>query len=97
MKEKIPQKIILLLISAKCGVPEVYRSSYLRRDFGLRYLNVAYMTYFSMSVIFFTISYNMVDAVKRTLDDFAKLLKTIFEEDDDLKGIPSDNKSNLDS
>ena len=37
------------------------------------------------------------DTVKRTLDDFAKLLKTIFEEDDDLKGILSDNESNLDS
>ena len=46
---------------------------------------MAYMTYFSTSVIFFTISYNMADAVERTLDDFAKLLKTIFEEDDDLK------------
>ena len=39
----------------------------------------------------------MADAVERTLDDFAKLLKTIFEENDDLKGILSDNKSNLDS
>ena len=39
----------------------------------------------------------MADAVERTLDDFAKLLKTIFEEDNDLKGILSDNKSNLDS
>ena len=58
---------------------------------------MAYMTYFSTSVIFFTISYNMADAVERTLDDFAKLLKTIFEEDYDLKGISSDNKSNLDS
>ena len=55
------------------------------------------MTYFSTSVIFLTVSYNMADAVERTLDDFAKLLKTIFEEDDDLKGISSDNKSNLDS
>ena len=58
---------------------------------------MAYMTYFSTSVIFFTKSYNMADAVERTLDDFAKLLKTIFEEDNDLKGILSDNKSNLDS
>ena len=58
---------------------------------------MAYMTYFSTSVIFFTISYNMADAVERTLDDFAKLLKTIFEEDDDPKGISSDNESNLDS
>ena len=58
---------------------------------------MAYMTYFSTSVIFFTISYNMVDAVERTLDDFAKLLKTIFEEDDNPKGISSDNKGNLDS
>ena len=39
----------------------------------------------------------MADSVARTLDDFAKLLKTIFEEDDDLKGISSDNKSNFDS
>ena len=39
----------------------------------------------------------MADAVERTLDDFAKLLKTSFEEDDDLKGISSDNESNLDS
>ena len=39
----------------------------------------------------------MADAVERTLDDFAKLLKTISEEDDVLKGILSDNKSNLDS
>ena len=58
---------------------------------------MAYMTYFSMSVIFFTISYNMADAVERTLDDFAKLLKRIFEEDDDPKGISSDNESNLHS
>ena len=35
--------------------------------------------------------------VKRTLDDFAKLLRTIFDEDDDPKGISSDNKSILDS
>ena len=35
--------------------------------------------------------------VKRTLDDFAKLLRTIFDVDDDPKGISSDNKSNLDS
>ena len=55
------------------------------------------MTYFSTSVIFFKISYNMADAVERTLDDFAKLLKTISEEDNNLKGILSDNKSNLDS
>ena len=27
----------------------------------------------------------MADTVERTLDDFAKLLKTIFEEDDDPK------------
>ena len=39
----------------------------------------------------------MADTVERTLDDFSKLLKTIFEEDDDPKGIWSDNKSNLDS
>ena len=39
----------------------------------------------------------MTDAVERTLDDFAKLLKTIFEEDDPSKGISSDNESNLDS
>ena len=59
---------------------------------------MAYMTYFSTSVIiFFKISYNMADAVERTLDDFAKLLKTISEEDNDLKGILNDNKSNLGS
>ena len=39
----------------------------------------------------------MADIVERTLDDFAKLLRTIFGEDDDPKGISSDNKSNLDS
>ena len=39
----------------------------------------------------------MADAVEQTLDDFAKPLKTISEEDNDLKGILSDNKSNLDS
>ena len=39
----------------------------------------------------------MADTIKRTLDDFAKLLRTIFDEDDDTKGISSDNKSNLDS
>ena len=58
---------------------------------------MAYITYFSMSVIFFKISYNMADAVERTLDDFAKILKTISEDNNDLKGILSDNKSNLDS
>ena len=35
----------------------------------------------------------MADTVERTLDDFAKLLMTIFEEDDDPKGISSDNES----
>ena len=50
---------------------------------------MAYMTYFSMSIIFFTIW--------RTLDDFAKLLVAIFEEDDDPKGISSDNENNLES
>ena len=39
----------------------------------------------------------MADTVKRTLDDFAKLLRTNFDEDDDPKGTSSDNKSNLDS
>ena len=39
----------------------------------------------------------MADTVKRTLDDFAKLLRTNFDEDDDPKGISSDSKSNLDS
>ena len=29
----------------------------------------------------------MADAVERTLDEFAKLLKTVFEEDNDLKGV----------
>ena len=56
---------------------------------------MAYMTYFSMSIIL--ILHNMADTVERTLDDFAKLLKTIFEEDDEPKGISSDNKGNLDS
>ena len=40
---------------------------------------------------------NMADTFERTLDEFAKLLMTIFDEDDDAKGISSDNKSNLDS
>ena len=39
----------------------------------------------------------MAATVERTLDDLAKLLKTIFDEDDDPKGISSDNESNLDS
>ena len=39
----------------------------------------------------------MADTVERTLDDFAKILRTIFDKDDDPKGISSDNKSNLDS
>ena len=39
----------------------------------------------------------MEDTGERTLDNFEKLLKTIFEEDDDPKGISSDNKSTLDS
>ena len=39
----------------------------------------------------------MADTAERTLDDFSKLLKTIFEEDDDTKGISIDNESNLDS
>ena len=39
----------------------------------------------------------MADTVKRTLDDFAKLLRTIFDKDDDPKGISSDNKSILNS
>ena len=50
--------------------------------------------------VFFSVNnflHNMADTVERTLGDFAKLLKTIFEEDDDPKGISSDNKSNLDS
>ena len=54
---------------------------------------MAYMTYFSMSMSIIL----MADTVERTLDDFVKLLKTIFEEDDDPKGISSDNESNLDS
>ena len=33
------------------------------------------------------------DTVERILNDFAKLLKTVFEEDDDPKGISSDNES----
>ena len=50
--------------------------------------------------VFFNVSnflHNMADTVERTLDEFAKLLKTIFEEDDDPKGISSDNESNWDS
>ena len=47
--------------------------------------------------IFFNVLDNMVDTVEPTLDDFAKLLKTTFEEDDDSKGISNDNESNLDS
>ena len=50
--------------------------------------------------VFFNVNnflHNMADTVERTLVDFAKLLKTIFEEDDDPKGISSDNESNLDS
>ena len=35
--------------------------------------------------------------MERTLDDFAKLLETIFKEQDDPKGFSSDNESNLDS
>ena len=38
----------------------------------------------------------MADTVERILDNFAKLLRTIFDEDDDPKGISSDRKSNLD-
>ena len=38
----------------------------------------------------------MADTVERTLDDFAKLLRTILDKDDK-EGILSDNKSNLDS
>ena len=39
----------------------------------------------------------MADTVERTLNNFEKLLKTIFEEDDDPKGILSENESHLDS
>ena len=39
----------------------------------------------------------MADTVERTLDDFAKLPRTIFDEDDDPKGIQVDKESNLDS
>ena len=39
----------------------------------------------------------MADTVQRTLNDFAKLLETVFEEEDDPKGMSSDNESNLDS
>ena len=54
---------------------------------------MAYMTFFSMSIILCTIyAHNMADTVERTLDYFAKLLKTIFDEDDDPKGISSDNE-----
>ena len=50
--------------------------------------------------VFFNVNnflHNMEDTFERTLDNFAKLLKTIFEKDDDPKGISSDNESNLDS
>ena len=53
--------------------------------------------FFNVSNFLHNLSYNMADAIEGTLDDFAKLLKTIFEEDDDPKGISSDNESNLDS
>ena len=46
-----------------------------------------------MSIIFF----NTADTVERTFNDFAKLLRTVFKEDDDPKGISSDNESNLES
>ena len=39
----------------------------------------------------------MADTFEQTMDDFEKLLRTIFDKDDDPKGISSDNKSNLDS
>ena len=39
----------------------------------------------------------MVDTIERTLDDFANFLRTIFDKDDDPKGISSDNESNLNS
>ena len=39
----------------------------------------------------------MADTVEQTLDDLTKLLKTMFDEDDDPKGISSDYESNLDS
>ena len=59
---------------------------------------MAYMTYFLIPIIFCTICLHfMADTVKRILDDFAKLLRTMFDEDDDPKGISSNNKSNLDS
>ena len=48
---------------------------------------MVYMTYFLMPIIFCTIADNMADTVERTLDDFGKLLRTIFDDDDDPKGI----------
>ena len=70
----------------------------IHEEFRLRYFNVAYITYFLMPIIFCRgYADNMADTFERTLDEFAKLLRTIFDEDDDAKGISSDNKSNLDS
>ena len=87
MKEKIALKFILLLISSKFGVHEIERFWTEILECGLH-------------DVFFNVNnflHNMADTVERTLDDFATLLKTIFEEDDDPKGISSDNESNLDS
>ena len=87
MKEKIALKFILLLISSKFGVHEIERFWAEILECGLH-------------DVFFNVNnflHNMADTVERTLADFATLLKTIFEEDDDPKGISSDNESNLDS
>ena len=72
----------------------------LHEEFGLRYFNVAYMTYFLMPIIFYTISTicRQYGGHRRTnFGRFCKLLRTIFDQDDDPKGISSDEKSNLDS
>ena len=58
---------------------------------------MAYMTYFLIPIIFCIICPQYGGHSQKTLDDFAMLLRTIFDEDDDPKGISSDNKSNLDS
>ena len=51
---------------------------------------MAYMTCFSMSINFFTIW-------RTPSNEFDTILQAPEEEDDDPKGISSDNESNLDS
>ena len=92
MKEKIALKFILLLISSKFGVHEIERSwaDILECDLHDVFFNVN-------NFLHNNFHHTSFDTVERTLADFATLLKTIFEEDDDPKGISSDNESNLDS